>query len=281
MNLFYFKSDIGNFGDDINPWLWGKLIGDFDQYDDDLDFIGIGSILDDRIKNDRKKIVFGSGVRDFNFRTDTITNLEFRFVRGPISSKILNEVPYITDSAYCIALLRETFNTSEKKYACSIMPYFRQVKSFNWALFEKITGIHVILPTGQVEHIIQEISLSEKIIAGAMHGAIVADALRIPWKRLRFGKHGAESYLTSELKWHDWLYSMGIYDDIEVININNLLFEHSKIGQFFSKKIRFLEMLKKLNFKGKFYLTDKYIFENKMNLLQKEISKFISDYGKN
>ena len=42
MELFYFKSEKGNFGDDLNPWLWGEIFGDLSKYQCDIDFIGIG-----------------------------------------------------------------------------------------------------------------------------------------------------------------------------------------------------------------------------------------------
>src|SRR5690606_28992893 len=74
--------------------------------------------------------------------------------------------------------------------------------------------------------VINEIACSEKIIAGAMHGAIVADALRIPWVRLRFGIHGFESPATSELKWKDWMLSLNLkkltFIDIPFFLINSV-----------------------------------------------------------
>lgn len=279
MNLVYFKSEEGNFGDDLNPWIWDKLFGDSEDYDDDLDFIGIGSILDERLnKENRKKVIFGSGIRDLSFRPTE--NYDIRFVRGPISARNLNDVPFITDSAYCLALLNEKFSDQDKKYKCSIVPYFRHAKTVNWKLFEKITGIHVILPTKNIEQVLKEIAASEKIIAGAMHGAIIADVLRVPWKRLRLGKHGKETFLTSEIKWHDWLYSINIFEEIQTIDVNSKIFENSKIGNFISGKIQFIESIKKISFKGNFYLSTNEVFEEKIKLLEKEVSKFISDYKK-
>lgn len=207
MNIIYFKSEIGNFGDDLNPWLWEKLLGDLSQYNSDYDLVGIGSILDDRLQGERKKVIFGSGVRDFGFNKKEFKNLDFIFVRGPISSKAVGGVPYITDAAYGLRLLPE--ETVEKKYDLSFVPYFRHVKHFDWSLFEKRTGIHVILPTNSVDVVIKEIRQSKKIISAAMHGAIIADIYRVPWMRVRFSKHGHESALTSELKWSDWSQSIG------------------------------------------------------------------------
>lgn len=217
MNLIYFKSDIGNFGDDLNTWLWEKLLGDFSSYDASVDFVGIGSILDARIMDGRRKIIFGSGVRDCNIDQKDVEAFDIRFVRGPISSKILGGVPFIADSAYCLRLLSK--KEFKKIYKLSFIPYFRHVPYFNWNLFERVTGIHIILPTNEVEKVITEINQSEKILTAAMHGAILADLYRVPWMRVRFSKHGYETNFTSELKWNDWFRSIE-FDDIPVHDFN-------------------------------------------------------------
>lgn len=278
MELFYFKSEKGNFGDDLNPWLWGQIFGDLSKYQCYIDFIGIGSILDDRINYGKnKKIIFGAGVRDFKFKPEN--NYDVRFVRGPLSSQVFNNAPYITDSAYCLALIKDKIENVPKIYDCSIIPYFHHTSSFNWSLFEKLTGIHVIYPSGSVEIVIDEIAKSSKIISGAMHGAIIADVLRIPWKRLRFGKHGSESFFTSELKWHDWLYSIKIYDDLEVIRINEKLFNYSKLGALFSKNIQFIQALKTIKKEGNFYLSEDVVYNEIKDKLREEIRKFKFDYS--
>jgi len=209
VNLIYFKSDIGNFGDDLNPWLWNKIFGDFENYNSDVDFVGIGSILDNRIFENRenKKVIFGSGVRDFDFRINEYENVDIRFVRGPISSRLTNS-DFITDAAYALRQV-ETENVL-KKYKISYIPYFRNYYNFNWRLFEKILGIHVINPCEDIEKVIGEIKSSETILTTAMHGAILADLFRIPWMRVKFTKNGNETNLTSELKWNDWLMSVGL-----------------------------------------------------------------------
>lgn len=239
MNIIYFKSDIGNFGDDLNPWLWNKLLGDVSNYNKTLDFIGIGSILDSRIKSDNKKVIFGSGVRDFNFNINDISNVDIRFVRGPISSKVTN-TKYITDAAYALRQLPP--KSYEKKYKIAIVPYFRHYRQFNWQLFKKITGIHVIDPTQNVENVIEEINKSQNILAAAMHGAILADIYRVPWMRVKFSKHGYESALTSELKWNDWIGSIKL-DEVPTHNFdfhfNNKLSKLKQLYALLTMKLKF------------------------------------------
>lgn len=275
MNLIYFKSDIGNFGDDLNPWLWKKLLGDFSSYPTDIDFAGIGSILDDRVFSENKeykKIIFGSGVRDFSFNLPINEKIDIRFVRGPISSKVCNNAPYITDSAYALALL--TFPEQKKKYKVSYIPYFRNYHNFDWQLFKKLLGVNVINPCDDIENVIKEIRSSEKILTSAMHGAIFADIFRIPWMRVKMTKSGYESDFTSELKWTDWLLSMNIQN----CPTHYLDFDLNKKAK--NKIDTILKIIKfKLKFRSNRFITSNNdIFENKVVLIKEEIEKIkVSD----
>jgi succinoglycan biosynthesis protein ExoV len=82
----------------------------------------------------------------------------------------------------------------------------------NWKKLCDTLGWHLITPeTMDVEHFIREVAASESVISEAMHGAILADVLRVPWKRLRFYSHQFEGEKVSEFKWMDWLFSIEIY----------------------------------------------------------------------
>ncbi|MDR1782995.1 MAG: hypothetical protein LBR13_01865, partial [Dysgonamonadaceae bacterium] len=91
MQYIYYKSDIPNFGDELNGWLWDKL---FPKTTDDNYFLGMGTVLNKdnitrfNLQPDLTKIVFGTGVRGFNsefseFIDDTWV---IRFLRGPLSA---------------------------------------------------------------------------------------------------------------------------------------------------------------------------------------------------
>ncbi len=41
MRLYYFKDPRGNFGDDLNPWLWKQLWPELQQGEDDELFVGM------------------------------------------------------------------------------------------------------------------------------------------------------------------------------------------------------------------------------------------------
>lgn len=276
MNLIYFKSDIGNFGDDLNPWLWSKLLGDFDNYPSDIDFVGIGSILDKRIlvNPSQKKIVFGSGIRDYNFSFSKDDNIEFKFVRGPYSSKATKNSKFITDAAYCINLLNDN-EIIQKKYKLSYIPYFRNYYNFNWVLFEKFLGIHVINPTDEVTKVIDEIKKSEHILTSSMHGAIIADIYRIPWMRVNFTVMGRETPQISELKWKDWTESIALNN----VPTHDFNFDLNKKGSFISdlKKLTKFYKVFKMN---DFVTSSDDILSEVTEKLNIEINLFKKNYTK-
>lgn len=272
MNLFYYKSKNGNVGDDLNAWLWPRIFGDLKDYRD-ITLVGIGSILDNRIESIKgEKIIFGTGIRDFLFEIQDQDSTKIKFVRGPISSKALGGVKFITDSAYCLKLVEPNLDYT-KKYRVSYVPYFEHADYFNWNFFEMLTGIKVILPTLEVEAFLQEIAASEKVYCSAMHAAIFSDILRIPWCRVKAGTHGGEGHLTSELKWEDWLLSMKISNETVNLGLNfngkNKKLLNQLIKIFLTKKI--------LHGNHTFQLSDNMVLDEKVKQLALEIEALKSE----
>jgi succinoglycan biosynthesis protein ExoV len=222
MEIYYYKSEFGNFGDDLNPWLWPQLF-DVASTEPNTLFVGIGSILHKGAGlmklNDTKKIIFGSGVRPEVHFSNFLANdsLDIRFLRGPLSSSVLaHEYPYISDAAYAIRQLKDfDKGTEDKKYDVSVMPYFKSLNYIDWEKICKELGYHYISPLSEkgVEFTLQEIKQSRKLITEAMHGAIVADLYRVPWHRFIFSTPHTEGSMVSEFKWTDWLQSVKIYNN--------------------------------------------------------------------
>lgn len=220
MDFIYFKSKTGNFGDDLNGWLWPKLFHDMPE--NNAAFIGIGSILFNENKifeglNNRQKIVFGTGIRPTykeKFKVDETWDI--RFLRGPLSAKVLsNKYQYITDAAYALRLIPEfeEYKNLPKKYKISVIPYFHSKEYIDIEAICKKLDFNYISPFSElgVEHTIREIASSEFIITEAMHGAIIADALRVPWNRFVLTTPYTEGGVVSEFKWIDWISSINLH----------------------------------------------------------------------
>jgi succinoglycan biosynthesis protein ExoV len=90
-----------------------------------------------------------------------------------------------------------------KKYKVSFMPHWESINRGNWKLVCEQAGINYIDPTDpNVLASLQAIQQTELLITEAMHGAILADTLRVPWLALEpiFPLH--------RNKWFDWSESM-------------------------------------------------------------------------
>jgi len=84
------------------------------------------------------------------------------------------------------------------------MPHFRHGSLHLFEAVCKRSGIHYIDPVGEIETVISEISQSRVLVSEAMHGAIVADTLRVPWIPVR------TSPKILPFKWRDWCASMQV-----------------------------------------------------------------------
>ena len=204
MQLFYFKDVLGNFGDDLNPWVWSRLIPNAIDEDQDTIFIGIGTLINHRIPITPFKHVFGSGV-GYGHLPKIDNKFEFHAVRGYESAKALGLSPdkVVTDSAIFV---RALFDQSiyEKKWRFGFMPTGETEKNFDWRPVCNDLNVNYISCHLPVAQALKEISLCNVMICEAMHGAIVSDSLGIPWIPVRCNEN------ISEFKWRDWLSSLAM-----------------------------------------------------------------------
>lgn len=215
MRLIYFKSKHGNVGDDLNPVLWPKVFGpgffSNDGKGSDRLFVGIGSIFDNRpeIMNPVPPVIFGSGLRSRKRAPDDPSRFDIRFVRGPLSARVLAKTgaPYISDPAILAPLYLQA-TPAEGSPRLGYVPYFMTPDPLNRQIAEVI-GARLISPTLSPQDFINEITSCDMILSEAMHGAILADAYRIPWAGCRLMSGLLEGRI-SLFKWADWMKSLGI-----------------------------------------------------------------------
>lgn len=213
MKLYYYQNREGNFGDDLNPYLWPQLLPRFMERQPDTVFVGIGTILMGRFFSEystNKLIVFGTGSRGFYPNARWTPDSHVAFVRGPLSALALNlpATKVVTDSAYAITLLKSHAAQSHGSDVGFIPHYSTMRKSSQLPRAAADAGISFINPTAPVDSVLNNMSKCKHIICEAMHGAILADALRIPWTRVAIEATRYESDLVHHFKWNDWMLSI-------------------------------------------------------------------------
>lgn len=223
MRVLQFKpSTHTNFGDEINNLLWPALIPTL--YKRDGVFVGIGTLLDDKLTKERPMVVFGAGA-GYGLPPD-LAGVDVRFVRGPKTAHVLDlpESKSITDPAI---LLHEWYGRFSK-YKCSFMPRWTTILH-DPTIPERLSngGVHTIDPTWPPDRVMMEIASSDVLITEALHGAVVADAFRIPWIPV---------YLESGhwFKWMDWCASMDLPYDPVNMNICSIAWAKDKGKRFLS-----------------------------------------------
>lgn len=215
-----------NFGDDLNLWLWPQILGDYLNQDDDIIFMGIGTIINQKryvkyLSHARKIVLFGSGAS-----IGALPTIDEQWVvygvRGPDTARrlALGEDMVIGDPAYLlrnIDTLPDAIKDTEK--TIGFIPHHRSEDYVDWIPLCNEVGLRYISPRQPVVDFLAQLRGCEKVITEAMHGAITADALRIPWMAISFSPN------FNSQKWEDFLESM----DISITSIHKIPFAQNKI----------------------------------------------------
>jgi hypothetical protein len=135
-------------------------------------------------------------------------------VRGPLTAQAIgNSELAVTDPAVLLSLLPE-FQASRRSGA-AFVPHWTTAASGQWEEICELIGIEFIDPRDEARSVIRRIASSAIVIAESMHGAIVADAFRVPWVPVVISH-------SRPLKWHDWTLSLGLqYHPIRITNLNS------------------------------------------------------------
>ena len=207
MKPYYWESQHGNFGDDLNLWLWDFLLPGFREVHPDVLLVGVGTVLNRALlPAEGRKLVLGSGfgygaLPDMSDRT----LWDVRCVRGPLTAEKVGvpEALGIVDPAVLVADMPD-FAGIAKHYKRSFVPHWESAVSGLWPQACSLAGMHYIDPRGDAKDVIRQIAQSEVVVAESMHGAILADAFRVPWIAV------ATSDSINSFKWRDWAATVGV-----------------------------------------------------------------------
>ncbi|NJL19693.1 MAG: polysaccharide pyruvyl transferase family protein [Leptolyngbyaceae cyanobacterium SM1_3_5] len=237
MKLHFFRKSTPNFGDELNPWLWNQLIPDVFDDQETTAFLGIGTLLNDyaniRVRNARQVVVFSTGVGYSKGLPAVDESWKIYCVRGPLSAQKLGlpESLAVADGAL---LTRRVFQSKcSKVHRFSYMPHFSQsiLAEKKWRSVCQALGFGYIDARWPVDQVLRAIDQTEVLLAEAMHGAILADALRVPWIPV----HSTPSILP--FKWWDWCASIQVeYQPQQIPALQDL--STKDIYQTFNKDIK-------------------------------------------
>jgi len=237
MIIEYCRSKTLNFGDDLNPWLWPQLMGsEIFKKQDGVYFVGIGTVLtkkrlDIQLADAKEIVIFSSGVwgEDAPILSE---KCKVYGVRGPMTAQKLglNKSLAIGDGAYLLRNIQ--LPPVEKQFDIGFIPHHGSEQFVDWQLICDQLGIQFISAKQPVENFLVQLRSCRKIVTEAMHGAIVSDAMRIPWIAVKF------SPLFREEKWYDFTECMEIKLKIhELTFISQTRMKLTKLIEVGAKKI--------------------------------------------
>jgi succinoglycan biosynthesis protein ExoV len=209
----------------------------FDEDESEI-FVGIGTLLNHRLPSAPRKHIFGSG-----FGYGRVPKIDETWtvhaLRGYDTANALklSRDHVITDAAVLVALVDRP-QAGRADRAVGYMPHAYSNVLFDWRQICLDAGLHFIDARWPVERVLFEISRCQRILTEAMHGAICADALRVPWVPVI-----AYDYI-STAKWCDWLTTQDLpYEPIRISSLFDVERNHSMRMRLKSGTKRFLNAI--------------------------------------
>jgi succinoglycan biosynthesis protein ExoV len=199
--LHYYRDEFGNFGDDLNPWLWPRLLPGLLNDHAAPALVGIGTILNTNLPRGPKVIV-GSGV-GYGTIPKLSDEWSVHFVRGPLTARALG-IPLsyaITDPAH---LITQFIRPSARNRGTCYIPHHVSAMRADWKAVATAAGMQYVDPASNILRVIDAVRSAKLVVTSAMHGAILAESFRVPWIRVREYAH------INDFKWQDWGESLGV-----------------------------------------------------------------------
>lgn len=204
MRIYHWESDHGNFGDDLNLFLWPHFMPELIDDDPDTLLVGVGTVLSDEIPRAARHIVLGSGIGYGRLPSDLDGPAwDILAVRGPLSARVLGRPELSAADPAVLLPLMPDFPAAPARSGTLFVPHWTTAEAGGWQEACEIAGIEFLDPRGDAHEVIRRIASAEKVIAESMHGVIVADAFRTPWVATVTGRD-------TPFKWHDWAGALGL-----------------------------------------------------------------------
>lgn len=208
VDLCWAKASFLNFGDDLNLWLWPRLFPNFFARQSNDSLVGIGTILGNRLPRSGRLFIMGSGAGYAPLPPPgERAHWSPIFVRGPLTARVLGLSPdaAITDGAFLAA--RYVRSPATPARGTIFIPHWKSELMGDWPDVCAYAGLRHVSPMQPVDTVIDAILTAELVVTESMHGAILADALRVPWVAARTSPD------INDFKWIDWCLTIGVRHD--------------------------------------------------------------------
>jgi hypothetical protein len=209
MALRYY-SPTNNFGDALNrAGLWESVVPAFADLAARYDVFGIGTLLSRRFVGEsarKPKVVLGSGC---GYHTAARADASWRvaWVRGPLTAHIcdVRRDDALTDPAYLLPFARPDLPwRSHGRAGTVLMPHIDSDARADFRYLAQLLGFKYVAPTEPLEAIVAAFGAARRVVTESLHGAILADMLRVPWTPLVTHKR------INTFKWRDYCASIDV-----------------------------------------------------------------------
>lgn len=210
MRVAYYKDPEGNFGDDLNELIWPRLFPDLLERDDDDLLLGIGTIfsqlyLPPSKVAGKRVFVLGSGVGYAPLPADwPDASWHVLALRGPLSDRVTGLSASVSDGALLLAALPDLAPEFDGPKKPIFVPHRGSMPGSRWGAVAAAAGIELVDPRDRPDVILKAFQRASLVVCEAMHAAIVADTLRIPWVPLVISPQ------VLPFKWFDWCWSLNL-----------------------------------------------------------------------
>lgn len=208
LELHYYRGRRPNFGDDLNPLLWREILPPSAWQATDTVLVGVGSILTagglDHLDGDRRVVVLGTGT-SYGAAPTQLDRWDVLAVRGPLTASVIGRPETsVTDGAYLVVDAPGILGAPQPRTETLFIPHHRTLRDRPWAQAAEAAGMTFMSPEWSIERVFEHFARAQLVVTEAMHGAIIADALRIPWVPVQVSPE------LDEFKWRDWLGSVDL-----------------------------------------------------------------------
>lgn len=202
--MLFYHAPKGNFGDDLNRWIWDFILPGWRNWAPETTLVGVGTLINEvnlAPYKTRKLLILGSGV---GYGNESVPKLEDQWdivsLRGKESARQLglDERLGLIDPATMLSEFTE-FKTVEKGTETTFVPHWQSTDFADWTRICCRLGIKYLSPCEDAKHVIRKIASSQLVIAESMHAAIIADTFRVPWIPVSIGPQ------FHYRKWQDFL----------------------------------------------------------------------------